>query len=125
MWVVKKENEARSGIYIISKSCDHYPISCHFTSPLQYRITLFTFIDFKVNNFIFINITYINDISTFLNLKPELFVRLIILKGFDGQLEKIIIHILTLHLSLDGQRQEDISFIILDLRNHDVILSLK
>jgi hypothetical protein len=32
---------------------------------------------------------------------------------------------LTLHLSLNGQRQEDIPFIILDLGNHNVILGLK
>jgi hypothetical protein len=32
---------------------------------------------------------------------------------------------LTLHLSLNGQRQEDILFIILDLGNHNVILGLK
>jgi hypothetical protein len=32
---------------------------------------------------------------------------------------------LTLHLLLDGQRQKDILFMILDLGNYDVILGLK
>jgi hypothetical protein len=32
---------------------------------------------------------------------------------------------LTLYLSLNGQRQEDIPFIILDLKNYNIILGLK
>jgi hypothetical protein len=35
----------------------------------KYKITFFTFINFKVNNFIFINIIYINNIIIFLNFK--------------------------------------------------------
>jgi hypothetical protein len=45
---------------------------------------------------------YTNNISTFLNLKPEPLIRPIIPKGFDGQLGKAVTYILTLHLSLDG-----------------------
>jgi hypothetical protein len=91
----------------------------------KYRITLSALIDSRVNSFIFIDTAYINDISTFLNLKPESLIRPIILKGFDGQLRKAVTYIFTLHFSLDGQRQEDIPFMILDLKNHDVILGLK
>ena len=34
-------------------------------------------------------------------------------------------HILTLHLSIDGHRQSNIPFCILDLGNYDIILGLK
>jgi hypothetical protein len=68
---------------------------------------------------------YINNISIFLNLKPQPLIWPIIPKGFDGQLGKAVTYMLTLHLSLNGQRQEDIPFIILDLENYNIILSLK
>jgi hypothetical protein len=61
----------------------------------------------------------------FLNLKPEPLIQPIIPKGFNRQLGKTVTYILTLYLLLNGQRQEDILFIILDLGNYDVILGLK
>ena len=65
------------------------------------------------------------DIANFLNLTPQPLVRPITTKGFDGQHGKPVTHFLMLHLSIDGQRQQDIPFLILDLGNHDVILGLK
>ena len=102
----------------------------HFTVPCTlskngYGITLSALVDSGANGFAFMDTACANDISTFLNLKPEPLVRPIIPKGFDGQPGKAVTHMLTLHLSLDGQRQEDIPFMILDLGNHDVILGLK
>jgi hypothetical protein len=90
-----------------------------------YRITLFTLINFRVNGFTFINTAYINNISIFLNLKPKPLIQSIIPKGFNRQLGKAITYILTLHLSINGQRQKDIPFIILDLGNYNIILGLK
>ena len=65
------------------------------------------------------------DITKFFNLKTQPLIRPITARGFDGRQGKPVTHFLTLHLSLDGQRQEDIPFLILDLGNHDVILGLK
>jgi hypothetical protein len=61
----------------------------------------------------------------FLNLKPEPLIRPIIPKGFNRQPGKVVTYILTLHLSLNSQRQKDIPFIILDLGNYNIILGLK
>jgi predicted aspartyl protease len=102
----------------------------HFTVPCTlskngYGITLSALVDSGANGFAFMDTACANDISTFLNLKPQPLIQSIIPKGFDGQPGKAVTHILTLHLSLDGQRQEDIPFIILDLGNHNVILGLK
>ena len=79
----------------------------HFTvlytlSKNRYRITFSAFINSRANDFIFINTAYVNNILTFLNLKPEPFIRLIIPKGFDRQLSKAVTHILTLHFSLNN-----------------------
>ena len=61
----------------------------------------------------------------FLNLKPKPLIQSIIPKRFNRQLSKAVTYILTLYLSLNSQRQEDIPFIILDLENYNIILSLK
>ena len=91
----------------------------------RYGITLSALINSRANGFVFMDIAYVNDISIFLNLKPQPLVRPIIPKGFDRQLGKAVTHMLTLYLSLNSQRQEDIPFIILDLGNYNIILSLK
>jgi predicted aspartyl protease len=102
----------------------HFTVLCTL-SKNRYRITLSALIDSGANGFVFIDTAYANNISTFLNLKPEPLIQPIIPKGFNGQPSKAVTHMLTLHLSLNGQRQEDIPFMILDLGNHDVILGLK
>jgi hypothetical protein len=71
------------------------------------------------------NTAYINNISIFLNLKPQPLIQPIIPKEFNRQPGKAVTYMLTLHLSLNGQRQEDIPFMILDLGNYNIILGLK
>jgi hypothetical protein len=91
----------------------------------RYRVPLTALIDSGANGFAFISTAYTIDIAKFFNLKTQPLARPITTKGFDGRQEKPVTHILTLHFSLDGQRQEDIPFLILDLGNHDIILGLK
>ena len=68
----------------------------------RYRITLSTLINSKANGFIFINTAYINNILTFLNLKPKPLIRPIIPKGFNRQPGKAVTYILTLYLLLNS-----------------------
>jgi hypothetical protein len=70
----------------------------------KYRITLSALINSRANSFIFIDIAYTNNISTFLNLKPQPLIQPIIPKGFNRQLGKAVTYILTLYLSLNNQR---------------------
>jgi hypothetical protein len=49
----------------------------------------------------------------------------IAVKGFDGKRGHAVTHILILHLSIDGRRQTNIPFCILDLGSYDIILGLK
>ena len=102
----------------------HFILPC-IVSKNGYYIPLITLADSGVNGFAFINTACAIDIAKFLNLKTEPLVRPIQTKGFDGRPGKPVTHTLTLHLSLDSQRQENIPFLILDLGSHDVILGLK
>jgi hypothetical protein len=102
----------------------HFIVPCTLLKN-RYRITLSALIDSRANGFVFMDTAYVNNISIFLNLKPQPLIRPIIPKGFNGHPSKAVTYMLTLYLLLDGQRQEDILFIILDLGNHDVILGLK
>jgi hypothetical protein len=102
----------------------------HFTLPCTvskngFCVPLTALADSGANGFTFINTACAIDIAKFFNLKAQPLVRPIHTKGFDGRPGKPVTHILTLHLSLDGQRQENIPFLILDLGTHDLILGLK
>ena len=102
----------------------------HFTLPCTvskngFGVPLTALADSGANGFAFINTACAIDIAKFFNLKAQPLVRPINTKGFDGRPGKLVTHILTLHLSLDGQRQENIPFLILDLGSHDIILGLK
>jgi hypothetical protein len=48
-----------------------YFIVLYILSKNRYGITLSALIDFGANGFVFIDTAYTNNISTFLNLKPE------------------------------------------------------
>ncbi|KUJ11794.1 uncharacterized protein LY89DRAFT_594373, partial [Mollisia scopiformis] len=102
----------------------HFTIPCTL-SKNRYSINLSALIDSRANSFVFMDTTYANNITTFLNLKPQPLIQPIIPKGFNKQPGKLVTHFITLYLSLDSQRQENIPFLILDLSNHNIILGLK
>jgi transposase InsO family protein len=60
-----------------------------------------------------------------LGIKAKLFPTPIQVKGYDGKKGSPATHYLLLNLTIDGRRQQEIPFCILDLGNHDVILGLK
>jgi len=102
----------------------------HFTLPCTVSkngicVPLTALADSGANGFAFINTTCAIDIAKFFNFKAKRLIRPITTKGFDGRPGKLVTHFLSLNLSLDDQRQEDIPFLILDLGSHDVILGLK
>src|SRR5579871_1828039 len=102
----------------------------HFTVPCTisrngYGIDLNALADTGANGFAFIDTACAIDVAKFLNIKATRLEKPISVKGFDGRRGKAATHILILHLTLDGRRQTDIPFCILDLGNHDMILGLK
>ena len=104
--------------------------SKHFTVPCilsynGYGINSNTLVDTGANGFSFIDTSFAIDAMKFLNIKPQPLVRPIPIKGYDGKHKSSASHFLVVHLTVDGRRQENIPFIILDLGQHDVILGLK
>jgi hypothetical protein len=43
------------------------------------------------------------------------------IRGYDGQREEVITHMILLHLSVDGRRFPETPFLIVDLGGHDII----
>jgi transposase InsO family protein len=103
---------------------NHFTVPCTI-SHCGYGIDLDALADTGANGFAFIDTACAIDVAKFLNIKATRLEKPIAIKGFDGRSGKAVTHILILHLSLDGRRQTDIPFCILDLGNHDVILGLK
>ena len=102
----------------------------HFTIPCTishngYGIDLHALTDTGANGFAFIDTACAIDVAKFLNIKATRLQEPITVKGFDGKRGHAVTHILILHLYIDGRRQRDIPFCILDLGNHDIILGLK
>jgi hypothetical protein len=102
----------------------------HFTIPCTishngYGIDLYALADTGANGFAFIDTACAIDTAKFLNIKATELKEPIAVKGFDGKQGYAVTYFLTLHLSIDGQRQTNIPFCILDLGNHDIILGLK
>lgn len=102
----------------------------HFTVPCTisrngYGINLDALADTGANEFAFIDTACAIDVAKVLDIKATRLEKPITVKGFDGKRGKVVTHILILHLSIDGRRQTNIPFCILDLGNHDIILGLK
>ena len=103
---------------------NHFIVPCIILYS-RYKIDLDALTNTRANGFAFINTIYTIDIAKFLNIKATWLEKPITIKGFDGKYRKAIIYILILYLSLDRQQQTNISFCILDLGNHNIILGLK
>ena len=102
----------------------HFTILCTI-SHNGYGIDLYALTDTGANGFAFIDTACAIDVAKFLNIKATRLQEPIAVKGFDGKRGHAVTHILIVHLYIDGRRQRDIPFCILDLGNHDIILGLK
>jgi hypothetical protein len=63
--------------------------------------------------------------AKFLGLKAQRLPTAINVKGYNGKAGNSITHILRLHLTIDGRRQYNVPFLILDLGSHDCIIGRK
>ena len=102
----------------------------HFTVPCTlsrngYGINTSALVDTGANGFAFINTSFALELSKFLNIKVTRIPKPLAIKGFDGKHANTVSHALILHLTIDGRRQTDIPFYILELGSHDIILGLK
>lgn len=102
----------------------HLTIACKI-SKNGYGVTSQALIDSGANGFVFINTLCAVDIARYLGLKAQRLPRTIAVKGYDGQSRNSASHYLRLHLTIDGRRQYNVPFLILDLGSHDIILGRK
>jgi RNase H-like domain found in reverse transcriptase/Reverse transcriptase (RNA-dependent DNA polymerase)/Integrase zinc binding domain len=78
--------------------------------------------DTGANGFAFIDTTLANQLCEGLGLKLTPLVRTIRAKGYDGRNGQAASHYLNIHLIVEGRRQYNIPFIVLNLGAHEVIL---
>ena len=90
-----------------------------------YGVDTFALPDSGANGFSFVDTQCALDIAKFLNIKAHKMIRPISVNGYDGVGGKSITHYIKATLTLDGRRQLDIPFCILDLGHHDVILGAR
>jgi RNase H-like domain found in reverse transcriptase/Reverse transcriptase (RNA-dependent DNA polymerase)/Integrase zinc binding domain/Integrase core domain/Retroviral aspartyl protease len=81
--------------------------------------------DSGANGFAFLNTAFAIETAKFLNVKAKRLKQPIAVKGFSGKGDHVITHYIKFTLKIDGHRQVDIPFCILNLGNHDVILGAK
>jgi hypothetical protein len=81
--------------------------------------------DSGANGFAFLNTAFAIETAKFLNVKAKRLKQPIAVKGFSGKGDHVITHYIKFTLTIDGRRQVDIPFCILNLGNHDVILGAK
>jgi transposase InsO family protein len=102
----------------------HLTIPCTL-SKNGYSIQLHALADSGANGFIFLDTLCAIDMAKFLGIKAQRLPTAINVKGYDGKTGNSITHILRLHLTIDGRRQYNVPFLILDLGSHDCILGRK
>ena len=90
-----------------------------------YRVKTTALADSGANAFTLLDAKCAQKISKFLNTPFKKLERPIPVKGYNGQTGKPITSILQIYLSVDGQRQYNVPFLITDLGHHDVILGRK
>ena len=81
--------------------------------------------DTGANGFAFMNTALANQLCKSLDLRLMPLIHMIQAKGYDGQSGQVASHYLTLNLIIEGRRQYNLPFIILNLGAHEVILGRK
>ena len=81
--------------------------------------------DTGANGFAFIDTTLADQLCTSLGLQLTALPRTIQAKGYDGRKGQVASHCLTINLLLEGRRQYNIPFIVLNLGAHEAILGRK
>ena len=90
-----------------------------------YRVNTTTLANTRANAFTLLNTRCIVKLSEFLNTPLEPLENPIPIKGYNGNTSTSITLVLQTHFKVNRQRQYNIPFLIIDLRDHDIILRQK
>ena len=89
------------------------------------RVNTTALADSGANAFALLDTKCAGKVSEFLNTPIETLEKPIPVKGYNGRVGKPITSMLRLHLRVNGRRQYNTPFLIIDLGNHDIILGRK
>ena len=99
----------------------HLTVPCTL-SRNEVTVQTYALADTGANEFMFINTLFTVNLAKYLNMKAQWLLKPLTVKEYNEQNGNPITHILCLHLKINGQRQYNLSLLILDLGNHDLIL---
>jgi hypothetical protein len=91
----------------------------------RYRVKTTALANSRANAFTLLDTKCAKKISKFLNTPFEKLERTVPIKGYNGRMGKPIESILWIHLRINGRRQYNVPFLVIDLGHHDVILGRK
>jgi hypothetical protein len=91
----------------------------------RHRVKTTALADSGANAFVLLDTKCIRKISEFLNNLLKTLERPVLVKGYNGQIDKSIISILQIYLQVNRQQQYNVSFLVIDLEHYDVILGYK
>ena len=91
----------------------------------KYQVLTFALADSGANAFALINTKYAIKLADFLNTPLEELPKLIFIYRYNGQVGQPITSILQIHLRVNGRRQYNTPLLIIDFRNHNIILKRK
>jgi hypothetical protein len=86
------------------------------------RVTTTALANTKANAFALFDTKYAKKISEFLNTLLETLERLVLVKGYNKQIGKLITLTLHIYLRINKQQLYNMPFLVIDLGYYDVIL---
>ena len=89
------------------------------------EINLNILADTRANRFVFINTTFVDNLYKGLSLQRTPLGYIIKAKGYNRQSRQVASYYITMNLIIEGCRQYNIPFIILNLGVHEAILGCK
>ena len=102
----------------------HLTITCKL-SLNGHSVTLRALIDCGANGYLFLNTLCAYDLAPFLGTKFQRLPRDYYVKGYDEKSQTSVSHFTRAHLTVDGRRQYNAPFLVLNLGSHDMILGRK
>ncbi len=85
---------------------------------------IYTLLNTRAYRFTFIDTYYVIASIKFLGVLLKKLQDLIIIKGYDSYKSRVVIHFLEYILMINSQQLTLVLFLVLDLKNHDLILGL-
>jgi transposase InsO family protein len=96
-----------------------YPCTVTFNGR---GVSLKSLLDTGANGFTFIDAALAADIAKHTGARARKLPWHVPVKGYNGSFGKAITHYIRLHLTVDGRKQMNVPFLILDLGQHEMIL---